>query len=463
MSAADSRGALRALTAAQALLNEAQARKTDLEAALLTEQLTPRHKFWEAVKAMAGASGLVLALISIVGGGASIYRWFQDQETNRQLRIEERLERSLDGLSAERAAQRVAAAGSLKSFLSENQERNARVSVAVGYALAMEADQVARGAMLSFFKSLDQASVDLAPKNAALVTLVELNREIVRDKSLWLEPPGNWYRFSTEDPKGQRLEATVIAISTLLRQGARVRDLSGTYLVLADLSQLDLSNTKFDDAMLNWTNFAGSTLRGASFNGANLDWTSFAAADLREAKLTYVEASARGARRFSFVVQNLAEGRGLTLPDFDCADLRGADFTGFPLFNATEDEMRTHPGASGWLRFEGANLGNANLQRVGIYFMEPPRGRRGPPLFDIDDGNGQGRVGGPMAIIGTLSPQSPPPARIGRFQTAVDELRGAFFASNLAGARLPQQLAPYLSSAKRAPATVRGCTPRAPW
>src|SRR4051794_14950049 len=80
-------------------LNAELARKARLEGDLLTEQLTPKHRRNETLKIVAGASGLVIAFVSLIGGLVSVAGWFINQGENRELRIEERLDRSLGQLS----------------------------------------------------------------------------------------------------------------------------------------------------------------------------------------------------------------------------------------------------------------------------------------------------------------------------------------------------------------------------
>lgn len=445
-------------------LNSELARKARLEADLLEEQFTPRYRHAEKLKIVAGASGLVLALISLIGGMLSVAGWFVNQVENRNLQIEERLDRSLGQLSADKPTQRVAAVSSLKSFLDTRSEsRNTRVVVSVANAIALETDPVVRNSMIAFFTDLDTSIVNLRSQTEGLTTLIKNNRGIIRDKKLWLEPPGNWYLFATSTFEGQRLEALMLTIVALLRHGARVHDTSELYLVLADFSGLDLSDTKFDDAFLNWSNFAGSTLRRATFDGANLASTYFTGADLQEAKLTFTKPQRLGPRRFSFIELSLANHNDVQMPDFDCADLRRADFSGFPLWDVTSDAVLKEKNTRNWIRFEGTNLEGANFERAGVFFLENDNANR---LFGFQALNGQKKSDDPfMTMMGALEPDSRVAGSPSDFTQAISLFRFAFSSANSASARLPAGVRPLLGpGAPHVPQVlISGCKPRAPW
>jgi hypothetical protein len=114
------------------LLDAASARKLDLEARLLEEQLTPAHRRRENLKTIAGASGLVIAFATVIGGLLSIFSWFAQQNRDREVRIEERMSKALALLSEERPTQRAAAISSLQSFLASSDEKRNSQRVAFG-------------------------------------------------------------------------------------------------------------------------------------------------------------------------------------------------------------------------------------------------------------------------------------------------------------------------------------------
>jgi hypothetical protein len=93
-----------------ARLKSAQAQKTELESRLLEKQLSHSHQRLETFKAFSSASGLVLALVAVVGGLLSVFAWFIDRSRERDHRTQERLERALVGLLASSPEQRVASA-----------------------------------------------------------------------------------------------------------------------------------------------------------------------------------------------------------------------------------------------------------------------------------------------------------------------------------------------------------------
>jgi uncharacterized protein YjbI with pentapeptide repeats len=446
------------------LLNAELARKAKLEGDLLTEQLTPKYRRNETLKIVAGASGLVLAFISLIGGMLSVAGWFINQVENRELRIEERLDRSLGQLSADKPAQRVAAVTSLKSFLdSRSESRNTRVVISLANAIALEADPIVRNSMVAFFTDLDTSVVGLKSQTEALATLIKNNRGIIKDKKLWLEPPGNWYAFAGTQYEGQRLEALMLSTVALIRHGARASDMSALYLVLADFSGLDLSGTSFDDSLLNWSNFTNSTLRKATFDGANLESTYFTAADLQDTKLTFTKPTQLGPRRFSFVEMSVTHGHYANLPSFDCADLRRADFSGFPLWDITSDEVLKKQDSHSWMRFNGANLEGANFERLGVFFLNDDKGKQ---LFSFLSLSGQKAEKDPfMTMIGALDPNLNVVSSTSDYGHAISSLRSAFASANVTAARFPASVRPFLGSDPRPPPeSIRvDCRPRAPW
>ncbi|MFT4253776.1 MAG: pentapeptide repeat-containing protein [Caulobacter sp.] len=444
-------------------LDRELARKARLEADQLESNLSPDHRRWEKIKAAAGASSLLLAGLSLIGGGASIASWFIEQGRNRELRVEERLDRALTQLSEARPAQRVAAVGSLASFLDRREEaRNTRVVTAVANALFLEDDQIARNQMIAFFETLP-TGISRPTLEAALSTLVVNNRGLVRDKTEWLEPPGNWYVYSSEDTRGRTLAASTQSITALLRRGARVSNMSSLYLVLVDFSDLDLSTVSFDDTLLNWSNFSNAKLNKASFIGANLDATNFERADLRDADFRYIETYRLGPRRFSFVSLNLPNHspRG---PDFGCADMRGAKFAGFPTVDISSDLIDEEKASARLATpsFRGANLSGADFREVGFFrYASDYRNF----LFAIKSESGSKRQDDEYYLShGQILDAPPTEYDPTIYKRSIADIQSMFAESTISGAKIPKALSKLgLQSAKTSTSLQLICEPRAPW
>ena len=454
----------------KAALDAALTRKANLEADLLAEQLKPHSRRVETLKVLAGASGLLLAAISLGGGLFSIGSWFHDQAQNRELRIEERLERTLNQLSEPRTAPRIAAVGSISSFLTKGaDERNTRVVAAIANAIALEDDQVVRNAMIAFFVDLNPDVVSRDSLNRALAILVSHNRGLITDRRNWSSGEERW--FNIEPNRVRYMAGLARATASLMRHGARVRDMSALYLVRADFSGLDLSGINFDNSVLNTSDFLRSVLRRASFDGASLAATSFVAADLRQARFTVPE------NGFSFLELDLRRSAGPEVrrqlpgammhadyPDFACADLRGADFSGFPIWNVTSDDIRHRQQMWAWPKFDGANLANANFGQMRVFYLDTLRPREQSELFRYEHTSGSASDGDIYSFNrATLTARTPLRERPSSFGLAFDELRNAFGRSNLAGARFPPAVRPFLPPSPPRPPRDLECRPRSPW
>jgi uncharacterized protein YjbI with pentapeptide repeats len=113
----------------------------------------------------------------------------------------------------------------------------------------------------------------------------------------------------------------IISLWVLPSLPAFADDYNRDFLVGADFSGKDLTDSSFTKANLRGSNFSRSDLHGVSFFGANLEGANFEGADLRNATLD--------AARFTdanFTNTNL-EGAFAFNAKFDRAIVDGADFT----------------------------------------------------------------------------------------------------------------------------------------
>lgn len=312
-------------------------RKTELEAQILKERLSLQSRRRESLKAISGASGLLLVLVSVLGGGFSFWKWLEEQRLSRENQIEERLDSALASLSSERAPERVSAIGSLRSFISTNDERNKRVLVLASNALSIEPDRQVRNNILSFFQDVDESLVDQDALSSALAVQVHFNRDQTRDLGIRMRL--GHARTIDDDlvEGGAQLQASSLAIRILVGKGAYVQDMVGVSLVGVNMQEARLPDVKFDNAILAWANFSGSRLDGASILNANLRGTSFVQADLREAAIGFDDEDYE-IREQEYVLQQLRmdDPDIIQMPMFGCANLSSAKINNMIIFGSSE-------------------------------------------------------------------------------------------------------------------------------
>lgn len=315
---------------------------------MLEFQASSRGQRREYLKTVAGVGALITGFAALLGIAVSAYQYVRAADATREVRIEERLDRALALLGSETAATRLAGVVSLTSFLSVANERQANQSLlAITRAVGLEPSAAVRGAIVSTLSETSRLSP--AQRNAALGTLAQVSRALVEEGRLRV----TWRERGNAAPAHESAEARAISVATaiqaLLRAGARTHDMSGIYLVGADLSRINLDGTLFRDAILAKTSFASASLVGASFEGADLEGVSFHSALLKRAnfrsagpyesdtEVAYISAQLRALSRDKLGSKDstidIYEVDG---PDFTCADLTGSDFTGHPLYIWTE-------------------------------------------------------------------------------------------------------------------------------
>ena len=289
------------------------------------------------------------------------------------------------------------------------------------------------------------------------------------------------------------LRATASALTALIKNGARAKNLSGVYCVRCDFSgkiwdmtnpdfskvadfahadptkTLDLSGADFHGAILRNANFLGVNLRETSFDGADLTSTNFAGADLSNAKLTDFG-------RSHYIIQGMETSGHLyggMFPDFTCADLSGADFSGSILFAI----YGSSPPNPAYAILHNANLTNTKLgqmdvltaSRVPNYNATPPERmstflfegyRQAGEFSDIKDWDEQSNIvevfwGSPQLRI-----KEPIPAdyRLG-IQLVFSNLASA---RNLDKSELPQGMRDFISRNEKSLAQSPHPTPCTP-
>jgi uncharacterized protein YjbI with pentapeptide repeats len=359
-------------------LKTAQSHKTELKAKLLEWQLSPAYQRLDRIKTYSSASGLILASIAIIGGILSVFTWIADRTRERDLRAQERLDRILAGLSAPHVEQRVTSIAGLHYAIVESAPaRNAQIVTSLTNALPLDKSSVARSTILTVFRSLDMRTTGQQPLNAGLASLALNSRVLMKESGLseGLGTQDIWEKGLTSR-HGAVLVDLADAITIFLRKGAKIKDLSGVYLAKQDLSGLTLDGMSFDVAILASANFSSAKLREASFAGSHLEGARFVAADLRKAKFNQAPRNTF-MRPYIMRLRVLKpQGAGINssveMPDFSCADLQGADFSGHALFVFVESDAAKVIGYYHWpVRFQGANLSGVNLRGLDPFSVGP--------------------------------------------------------------------------------------------
>jgi uncharacterized protein YjbI with pentapeptide repeats len=426
---------------------------------------------------------------------------------SRLSRDDERFDKAVARLGGSSAPERLAGVAGLALYLSPQQRQRHRATLSfLVNALAVEQDPTVRRELLDTLSRLTPSVVSQYDLDGALERLRDRNRGLYAwrrgmfvDKlvhgTAQLTDSGN-----DETAVGQAseedlapLRATATAITALIRNGARTKDLSNVYCVRCDFTgktwemmnpnfatvadfahaadTLDLSGTDFDGAILRGSNFIGVDLHGASFDSADLINVNFAGADLAGAKFTDY-----GHRDYAAASMEAAgHAYPPSFPDFTCANLSGADFTGSVFFGIYGDHSNdfAHP------ILYRANLAGAKLGKMWFFTVSqaPPNYSRTPSeqvssfLFEgyAQVGsytNLRGRSGDPVivsefwALPGLKIKEPVPPDYWLSTLLVFSELESA---RNLEQSELPQGLKGFISRNKKAlsnPNHPTPCTPK---
>jgi len=446
--------------------NRALATKAKLECKLLEEQLTPAHKQRETFRLLASASGLLLAIVTVVGGLLSIVNWFHESNKNRTLQIEERLDRALLALSEQRPNQRLAAVVSLRSFLDDPDEtRTTQVLLALTDALVIEEAAPVRNAILSALQDTKLNTANTSSLERTLQSLVQGSRGLMVEGDVWRARPGNLYRLESDLPVGPRLQAVADAMSILLRKGVRLKDMSRIYLGREDLSGLDLSGINLDDSIVAWSDFSNCTLEDASFDSSDLEDVSFVSSDLRRARLTFHEARSRSRTHWCYIERQMSRSLKQVQvqgPNFNCADLRGADFSGHALFAAVADDIPELSIVYFAASFRDTNLKGAILQRTRIFGIHRHDDDRRP--FETLDEAGSYPEGALfMRYTAQIDAESSLLNEHDAFSESLQQLSLSFAGANWDSADLPTGIREWLQKSPPPKSGDETCVPRASW
>jgi uncharacterized protein YjbI with pentapeptide repeats len=370
---------------------EAELRKKnlELETKLLSQQLHPKYRMLEAAKAVAGSLAIFGVVVTLYLGVSQL------GETHRS-NDDERFDKAVARLASSTPTERLAGVVGLGLYLEPRQKPRHRATLRfLVNALAAEQDPVVRGELLDRLSQLTLGQISQDDLNDALERLRDRNISLyarlhaafmyqVLHGTAHLADKGNdetEVGAASEDDLAP-LRATASALTALIKNGARAKNLSGVYWVRCDFSgkiwdmtnpdfskvadfahadptkTLDLSGADFHGAILRNANFLGVNLRETSFDGADLTSTNFAGADLSNAKLTDFG-------RRHYIIQGMETSGHLSggmFPDFTCADLSGADFSGSILFAI----YASSPPNPAYAILHNANLTNTKLEQMDV-------------------------------------------------------------------------------------------------
>jgi uncharacterized protein YjbI with pentapeptide repeats len=294
----------------------------------------------------------------------------------RKAAIDDRFDKTIARMASQDTYARVTGIAGLRQFLSGSPESSFslishynREADAVSYlvtALAVEKDPILRDAILDVLSQLRSGGVDSGAIDSGLRIALERNRKLARSVDIGED---DLNALPADDARLAQLHATALAVVALVRQGGRLDNMTELYCAECDFSGagIDLSNTKFDRAILRAANFSDANLANSSFDGANVLGTKFVRSKMHSARLTdiYHTKEHDGILLPSVLQRVFAKDAGPPT-DFTCANLDGAVFSEQILFGVYENyspEYSTFWSSS----FNNANVANADFRDIRIF------------------------------------------------------------------------------------------------
>lgn len=342
---------------------ETQARidKLRSERGLVELQLTPSYQRREILKAVSGIGGTLAGFAAIATLFFSVVTASNELSQDREVRIEERFDTALRLTASESVRGRLSGVISLGSFLEAfNIDRQKRTLLLLVHSLSVEKDATVRSAITHVFRDIDTSIVSLDVVDRATVALIRSSRSIVVQNRL------NRYGAYKRDFLARGIADSIVSMISL---GTRIRDFSGIYCPRCDFAGKELNGAIFDGAILERADFSMASLNGASFDRADLNSTRFRRAKLRNARLTISKTKQVGLFSTEYSWDKLSHDlHRVGMPDFNCADLTGADFTGRVVFGIIhKDANLIYYSNFKATSFRNAILNGANLENIGVY------------------------------------------------------------------------------------------------
>jgi len=428
--------------------------KLNAEVRVLELQLSRWGRGIDAFKALAGVSAVVGAVVAIVAMLVSAHQWQESQDRDRQTRVEERLDKTLERLGDPAPTKRLSAVVSLRSFLTrEGARHHEQVLTSLTNLLALEPEPMVGSAVVAMLTSVEPGSFAPGVLEASLGSLAKVSRALVAQGNL-LNRDALQNRPADIVARAQSVAA---AIAAMVRLGVRITDLSGIYCVGCKFGGVSLNGVRFNNADLYLADFSNAGLQGASFDGADLEGSRFVAADLRQARLTHSTIDRLDRTEETYVTRRFQKLSGQPVPiievsgpNFNCADLRGAVFSGQPIFAFVSTKAVIHRARFDtpalWVKhttFVKADLQGADFSGVGFFGAGP---ESATPPFPVRSKQLRSDYPGVAFFEGELSNDSPGATFDPSYGVNLDVLRGSLAATNWTKAILPRPLQEWLKA-----------------
>lgn len=438
---------------------EAHIEKLKVEHEILKQKLTPAHQRREFLKAISGVGAMLAGLAAVAALFFSVIRATNELNQQREFHIEERLESALIRIASDSVGERLSAIVSLKGFLEATDKvRQERSLISLAHMLAVEENATSRAAILEIFRGLNPAYISLGAVDTATETLVGLSRSLTLSGKLNRKNAAG-KRYPPLSERDALARAVGQAIASLISFGTNVRDFSGIYCPNCDFVSQRLNGANFDRAVLIRADFSDAILTDASFDQADLEGTRFRKAKLQRAHLTQSESRhVVGALTMQYGTMQYGWSRlsddlyPVGMPDFNCADLTGADFTGRVLFGLVRaDAKLIHHYNFKPSSFRYAILDGTKLASIRVYGVNRKSADIALPFTTTSTashGVHISRHGKEYwvfeADLGTTSQLSWTNESV-NFRKSMDQLAWAFVGSNWKKALLPPALAEFLT------------------
>ncbi|BAY22408.1 RDD domain-containing protein [Calothrix sp. NIES-2100] len=178
---------------------------------------------------------------------------------------------------------------------------------------------------------------------------------------------GSRFRNVGEDGRWDTYDDVVADLTEVQMKQANFTDaiLSRVTMNRSDLSRSTLNRANLSDARLIGANLSSTQLVGADLRGAVLENASLTGADLGDAKLNEADLYAARLGRVTAIGTQLSYAN-LTKTDWQASDLSGADFEHANLSNANLSATRLTGAVLRSAQMQNANLQNADLSLVDL-------------------------------------------------------------------------------------------------
>lgn len=265
----------------------------------------------------------------------------------------------------------------------------ARALATIGSIMAAEEDSEFRNALKAFLLMNIRNEYDSALHRSLADLLLAQNRALADSHSLILQPEQHQWVYDHKRASDvlyairDRAADTGDVISALVQAGFTA-DMSGIYCPRCNFRgvlHFD-ENTSFVGAVLHQADFSGAHLRGADFRGSDLRGARFVSANLQNSRFS----SYKGDDHYSFSdpISQLVYSKPeivdpahtldadlvhIGSPNFTCARLWSADFSGMPVFGVRSDSVtkKNLRLALEPTNFTCADVQDANLASAAIF------------------------------------------------------------------------------------------------